>query len=196
VQPSAGPDPLPHTRTRFVHWTATAVALTAVLGAAAVIQPPGAVAGQPATPPSESAEGPEAARARYPVDCGPRVEPAVDVLDTASADFDDDGRAETVALVRCDTPTGTPPSGIFVLTHPVDPDGRPRVVETLLSPEEGMSTQDFTVRERGDRAIAVTLLGYSSAEVPRCCPDQQREVTWEWRDGRFVLVPEPVARSV
>lgn len=193
MQPSAGPDALPHTRTRLVHWTATAAALSAVLGLAAVIQPPGAMAGQAAPAP---AEGPDASRARYPMDCGPRPEPAVDVLEDASADFDDDGRAETVALVRCDAPTGTPPSGIFVLTHPAEPDGRPRIVETLLSPEEGMSTQDFTVRERGDRTIAATLLGYSSGDVPRCCPDLQRKVTWEWRDGRFLLVPEPVAQSV
>lgn len=193
MQPSAGPEALPHTRSRLVHWSVTAAALTAVLGLAAVIQPPGAVAGQAAATPRE---GPDASRARYPVDCGPRPEPAVDVLRTASADFDDDGRAETVALVRCATSLGTPPSGIFVLTHPADQDGRPRIVETLLSPEEGMSTQDFTVRERGDHTIAVTLLGYSSADVPRCCPDQQRKVTWQWQDGRFVLVPEPVAQSV
>ncbi|THA27225.1 hypothetical protein E4198_23540 [Streptomyces sp. RKND-216] len=193
MQPSARPDALPHTRTRLVHWVATSAALAAVLGVSALVQPPDALAGPAGTTPGE---GPDAAQARYPVDCGPRKQPAVAVLDSASADFDADGRAETVALVRCDTPTGTPPSGIFVLTHPAEPGVPPPVVETLLSPEQGMSAQEFTVGEHGDRKIAATLLGYSSPDVPRCCPDQQRKVSWEWRDGRFVLVPEPVAQSV
>ncbi|MFR9674002.1 hypothetical protein [Streptomyces sp. TR06-5] len=192
MQHPAGQDVLPHTRTRLVHWAATGLALTAVVALAAVIQPSGASAEQAAT---AAGEAPEADRARYPLDCGPSG-PAVDVIDAASADFDDDGRAETVALVRCASPTGTPPSGIFVLTRPVGSGGRPRIVETLLAPEEGMSTQDFTLRESGSRAIAVTLLGYSSDDVPRCCPDLERKVTWRWQDGRFVLVPEPVARSV
>lgn len=194
MQPSARPDALPHTRARLAHWAATAAALAAVVAVSAVAQPPGAMAGPAGH--GAAGKGPDASRARYPMDCGPQPEPAVSVLATASADFDQDGRAETVALVRCAAPTGTPPSGIFVLTHAVDPDGRPRVVETLLSPEEGMSTRDFTVRDSGGRKIAATLLGYSSDDVPRCCPDQQRKVTWEWRDGRFVLVPEPVAHSV
>ncbi len=194
MQPSAGPDALPHTRTRLVHWTATAAALSAVLGLSAVVQPPGAMAGQAGSVTAD--DGPDAALARYPMDCGPREERAVAVLDTASADFDEDGRAETVALVRCDTPAGTPPSGIYVLAHPAEQDGRPRIVETLLSPDEGMSTRGLTVSEHRGRTIAVTLLGYSSDDVPRCCPDQQRKVTWEWEDGRFVLVPEPVAQSV
>jgi hypothetical protein len=194
VQPSARPDALPHTRTRLVHWAATAAALAAALGVSAVIQPPDAMAGQAG--PGPAGEGPDAARAHYPMDCGDRAEPSVAVLASASADFDHDGRAETVALVRCESALGTPPSGIFVLTHPVEPGERPRIVETLLSPEEGMSAQDFTVSEKRDRKIAAKLLGYSSADVPRCCPDQQRKVTWKWRDGRFALVPEPVAQSI
>lgn len=195
MQPSAGPDALPHTRTRLAHWAAVAAALSAVLALAAVVRPSDAVADQAGTATARD-DGPEAADARYPMDCGPQPEPAVTVLASGSADFDADGRAETVALVRCDSPTGTPPSGIFILAPPLSPDARPRVVETLLSPEEGMSTQGFTVRESGDGTIAATLLGYSSPEVPRCCPDQQRKVTWEWRDGRFALTPEPVAQSV
>lgn len=46
-----------------------------------------------------------------------------------------------------------------------------------------MSVGDLTVR---DGIISATLLGYSSAAVPRCCPDQQEKVTWQWRNGAFV----------
>lgn len=202
MQPSAGPA-LPHTRTRLVHWAVTAAALAGVFGAGALIEPPGATAspaGGPAEGPSAgSAPGagaPDPAAARYPVDCGGRSEAAVDVLDEGSADFDGDERAETVAMVRCHSATGTPPSGIFVLAHAAENGAPPRVVETLLSPGEGMNAQDFTVGARGARTVTATLLGYSSADVPRCCPDRQRKVKWEWRDGKFLLVPGPVAGSI
>lgn len=46
-----------------------------------------------------------------------------------------------------------------------------------------MSVDDLTVR---DGIISATLLGYSSVNVPRCCPDQQEKVTWQWRNGAFV----------
>ena len=187
-----GSDVLPHARPRLVHWAVTATALSAVVAAAAVLQPPGAAA-DPG--PARQAEGADLSRVQFPMDCGPGAQ-AVDVFDSAVTDFDGDGRSETVALVRCDTPTGTPPNGIFVLTPSAEPDGAPRIVETLLSPDEGMITKDFSLGGQDDRTIAVTLLGYSSDTVPRCCPDQQRKVTWEWREGRFVLVPEPLARSV
>ncbi|MCF6523222.1 hypothetical protein [Streptomyces sp. JJ36] len=194
MQPPVAPA-LPHTRTRPLHWAGTAAALAGVLGLAAAVQPPASADPAGGTG-AARAEAPDPAQARYPVDCGGRTKHAVDVLDSGSADFDGEGRAETVAVVRCRTGIGTPPAGIFVLTHAATADAPPRVAETLLSPREGMNAGDFTVGARGPGVIAATLLGYSSPDVPRCCPDQQRKVTWEWRDGTFVLVPGPVAGSV
>lgn len=192
MQPSAGPD-LPHTRVRLTPWIATGTALAAVLGLAAVIQPSDASA----RPGASSA--PDPAKARYPVECpGPAkgAGDAVDVLDKGAADFDGDGRTETVALVRCHSETGTPPSGIYVLAHPAETGGRPHVVETLVPTGEDMSAQDFRVGGPGTATVSVRLLGYSSRKVPRCCPDQERKVKWEWRDGKFALVPGAVAGSV
>jgi hypothetical protein len=194
VQPSDGPATPPHTRSRPVHWIGTATALAAVLGLSALVQPPaGAAAPVDGGQHAAVAGGPDPVRARYPMRCGPRLpgQRAVDVLAKGSADFDSDGRTETVALVRCHAGMGTPPSGIFVLAPPDGPDGRPRVVETLLPPGEGMSANRFRV---GTRSVSATLLGYSSDDVPRCCPDKRRKVTWDWDGTRFVLTPAPVAQ--
>ena len=108
-------------------------------------------------------------------------------------DFDDDGRAETVAVVRCGSGTGSAPHGVFVLAHPSSGDSRPRIAEVLLDPEEGLIVQRF--RARG-KTISARLLGYSSSRVPRCCPDRQRDVEWSWRDGRFHLMAGPLPGSV
>ncbi|GAB2794237.1 hypothetical protein [Streptomyces daliensis] len=191
---------LPHTRTRTVHWIATAAALAAVVGVSAMVQPPDATAGPAASGPSAAtarggtaaAPAPDPGKARFPVECGAGTGAKVDVVDQGSADFDGDGQRETVAVVRCQSGTGTPPSGVFVLAPAKEPGERPQVVATLVRTEEKMNVTDFTVR---GRTVSATLLGYSSADVPRCCPDRQRKVKWEWKAGKFVLVPAPVAGS-
>lgn len=180
---------LPHTRTRTVHWIATAAALAGVIGASAFLHPGESTArateesgvgvrSAPAPPSADSAD--------YPLSCG-KAEP--EVVDQGSADFDRDGVPETVAVVRCSAGMGTPPSGVYVLA-PQEDDTRPRIVETLVNPREGMHVRDFKVSAR---TISATLLGYSSPEVPRCCPDKERTVKWRWKDGGFDLTPAPVA---
>ncbi len=196
MQLSAGPD-LPHTRTRPVHWLATTAALAAVLGAAALVQPADATA----TPPVAARQAPEAGvpvpgggpdpvAASYPMECG---DAGTRVVDQASSDLDGDGRVETVAVVSCDAGIGTPPTGVYVLTQGAEADAEPKVVETLMDPAERMNVKNFSV---AGRTVSATLLGYSSAEVPRCCPDQERAVEWHWRDGKFRLTALPVAGSV
>lgn len=194
MQPSDGPETLPHARSRPLHWLGTAAALAAVLGLSVLVQPSaGATAADDRSHATVAGSAPDPARARYPMRCAPALpgEKSVDVLAQGSADFDGDGRTETVALVRCHTGMGTPPSGIFVLAPPAGKGARPRVVETLLPPDEGMSANRFRV---GAGSVSATLLGYSSDDVPRCCPDQKRKVIWEWDGTRFLLEPAPVAQ--
>ncbi|MGI5351255.1 hypothetical protein ACQEU8_24215 [Streptomyces sp. CA-250714] len=176
---------LPHTRTRAVHWLATAAALAAVLGGTALLHPATAT---PAPGTGAVGRAPDPDRARYPLHCGP-AGTRTDVLDRAAADFDGDGTAETVAVVRCRARGGTPPSAVFVLSRTADT-GRPRIAATLVEQREGMSVRDLAVR---GTTLSATLLGYSSADVPRCCPDKRRTVKWEWREGKFALRPGPVA---
>ncbi|MGH3323772.1 MAG: hypothetical protein ACRDOV_05010, partial [Streptomyces sp.] len=75
---------------------------------------------------------------------------------------------------------------------PARPGAAPRVVATMVATKERMTVQDLKVR---GHTVSAKLLGYSSPEVPRCCPDRQRRVKWEWRGGKFVLTPAPVAGS-
>ncbi|MFE7117032.1 hypothetical protein ACFU99_16635 [Streptomyces sp. NPDC057654] len=197
MQPLAGTGPFPapgtpsHARTRPVHWIATAAALALVVAGAALVQPADATATTTAPRSATPAGGaPDAHAARYPLDCG-RTE--ADVVAKGSADLDGDGRPETVAVVRCHTEAGTPPSGVYVLTPPASGGGRPKVAATLLDPAQRMSVMDFRV---SDTAVSATLLGYSSKNVPRCCPDKQREVKWQWKDGKFALTALPAPGSV
>ena len=95
-----------------------------------------------------------------------------------------------MAVVRCAAGSGTPPSGVFVLTH--GSGAAPRVVATLVDPADMRSVTGLTVR---DRVITATLLGYSSADIPRCCPDEQENVSWKWKGDAFIRSVRLPARS-
>ena len=178
---------LPHTRTRMVHWLSTAVALAAVVGASSLVQPADATA-RPALETLSAGSAPDPKKADFPVDCG-RPSAPVEVVAKGATDFDGDGQQETVASVRCQSGTGTPPNALFVLGAPARPDEKPRVVATMLRTKERMTVQNLKVT---GRTVSAKLLGYSSPSVPSCCPDRQRKVTWEWKDGRFALEAAPV----
>ncbi|MET9393891.1 hypothetical protein ABZY20_26350 [Streptomyces sp. NPDC006624] len=192
MQPSAVPE-LAHTHTRPIHWLATATAVAGVVALSSVLQPGAATAAQPAAPETRSAPAqlapPDPAAVTFPLECGPVR--AV-VKEKASGDLDGDGSPETVAVVHCDSPMGTPPDGVYVLTRDGD-SGKPRVVATLLDPEDRNTVGDFALR---DGAVTATVLGYSSTDVPRCCPDVKSDVKWRWQDGAFVRSAPSEARSV
>ncbi|GAB2855622.1 hypothetical protein GCM10027074_23300 [Streptomyces deserti] len=192
MQPSAVPE-LAHTHTRPIHWLATATAVAAVVALSSVLQPGPATAAQAVGPQTRSAPAnltpPDPADVEFPIECGPVK--AV-VKKKASGDLDGDGRPETVAVVHCDAPMGTPPDGVYVLTRAADSD-KPRVVATLVDPKDSTTVGDFAVR---DGAVTATLLGYSSADVPRCCPDVTSDVKWRWKNGAFVRSTPAGARSV
>lgn len=179
MQPSAGPA-LPHTRARSVHWISTAALLGAVIGAGSLIQP------AEATPQA----APDPSRPTYPLDCAGAP---VDVVSRVSGDLDRDGRPETVVVVRCHAEAGTPPSGIYVLAPGAEPGSAPRIVATLVDPAEQRSVTGFGLQ---GRTIRATVLGYSSDTTPRCCPDQKRAYTWQWRAGRYYATPGALANSV
>jgi hypothetical protein len=192
VQQSAVPE-LAHTDTRPIHWVATATAVAAVVALSSVLQPNPATAAQAAGPETRSAPGvtapPDPAGVDFPLACGP-VKALV--VKKASGDLDGDGRPETVAVVHCDAPMGTPPDGVYVLTRAADT-GAPRVIATLVDPKDRRTVTDFAVR---DGAVLATLLGYSSADVPSCCPDLKDSVQWRWKDGAFVRSAPAGTRTV
>jgi hypothetical protein len=184
VQHSAVPElELAHTNTRPIHWVATATALAAVVALSSVLQPDSARAAQASGPQAKSAPATAAAPATtgvdFPIQCGPQK--AV-VQKRASGDLDGDGRPETVAVVHCDAGMGTPPDGVYVLTQAANA-GKPRVVATLVAPKSRETVTEFAVR---DGAVLATMLGYSTQDVPSCCPDVKESAKWQWKNGAFV----------
>lgn len=192
MQPSAVPE-LAHTHTRPIHWVATATAVAGVVALSSVLQPDAATAAPTPGPQTKSAPAhaapPDPAAVEFPLECGPVK--AV-VKKKASGDLDGDGRPETVAVVHCDAPMGTPPDGVYVLTQAAG-SAEPRLVATLVEPEDRTNVDDFALR---DGEVTATLLGYSSADVPSCCPDVRESVKWRWEKGAFVRSTPSGAKSV
>ncbi|MFJ2113486.1 MULTISPECIES: hypothetical protein [unclassified Streptomyces] len=186
---------LAHSRPRPVHWLATATAMAGVVALAGLSQPGAATASQQgpaplggAAPRMAALPAPDPAEAVFPLECGGA---GTTVTRKASGDLDGDGAPETVAVVRCAAGSGTPPSGVYVLTRAAG--DRARIVATLVDPKDKQSVgPDFAVREG---AVLATLLGYSGPGVPSCCPDEEERVSWAWKNGAFVRGERPAARG-
>ncbi|MGW5325932.1 hypothetical protein [Streptomyces sp. NPDC004014] len=193
MQPSAVPE-LAHTHTRPVHWVATAAAIAGVVALSSALQPGSATAAQPA-PGTEAGTAPAAAAppsttgVHFPLDCGP-VKALV--VKKATGDLDGDGTPETVAVVHCDAPMGTPPDGVYVLTRGAD-GATARVVATLVDPKDRHTVTDFAL---GAGTVTATLLGYSTPDVPSCCPDLKTPTSWHWNGKAFIRSTPTPAHSV
>jgi hypothetical protein len=191
VQQPAVPE-LAHAHTRPIHWLATATALAGVVALSSALQPDAARAAQPGPGPKPApavVAAPDPADVDLPLDCGP-----VDVVikEQASGDLDGDRRPETVAVVHCDAAMGTPPDGVYVLTHSTDPT-HARVVATLVDPKNRTTVTSIAIT---DGAVLATLLGYSTPDVPSCCPDLKDSAKWQWKDNTFIRSTPAGAHSV
>ncbi|MGW1392906.1 hypothetical protein ACWD6Q_14635 [Streptomyces nigra] len=193
MQQPAVPE-LAHTHTRPIHWVATATALAGVVALSSVLQSNSATAAQPTgtdakNAPAATAAPPDPAKADFPLTCGPVK--AI-VVKKATGDLDGDHRPETVAVVHCDSPMGTPPDGVYVLTNATGKTA-PRIVATLIDPKDSVTVRDIAIR---DGAVTAHLFGYSSPDVPRCCPDVNDSAKWQWKNGSFLRSTPAAAHSV
>ncbi|MEW2495646.1 hypothetical protein AB0942_19275 [Streptomyces nodosus] len=190
MQQSVVPE-LAHTAPRPIHWVGTATAIAGVIALSSLLQPGPATAAQHHTEDrtAPAATPPDPARAHFPLDCGPD-EPLVEKK--ATGDLDGDHRPETVALVHCDAGMGTPPDALYVLARAAGA-GEPHVVATLVDPEDRLTVTDFAVQ---DGAVTATLLGYSSPDVPSCCPDTRTPAEWRWNGHAFIRSTPGGTRTV
>jgi hypothetical protein len=175
-----------HASPRPIHWLATATAVAGVMALSSLAQPGHATAAQPrddkavaAAPAAPARPAPDPDAVTFPLECGEVAEPVV--ARQAAGDLDGDGSPETVAAVHCDSAMGTPPDAVYVITRAADT-GRARLVATLVEHRERRTVTALAVREG---RIDATLLGYSAADVPSCCPDVEEDVNWRWADGAF-----------
>ncbi|WP_031090925.1 hypothetical protein, partial [Streptomyces sp. NRRL WC-3549] len=164
---------------------ATAAAMAAVVAGAGLLQPEAATATAQASERTATAgsgavpaAAPDPAGVVFPLACG---DAGQTVADRAPGDLDGDGRPETVVAVHCTAGSGTPPGGVYVLTQASG--AAPRVVATLVDPAQNLTVTGLAVQ---DGTVSATLLGYSSPEVPRCCPDERESAAWKWKGNAFV----------
>ena len=182
VPAKGGPaGPPAHARSGPKHWLLVAAGCAAVVAGAVAADPAEGTpaASRPTAGPAPSAAAPDPAKAELPLDCGPFP---VSVVLKVSADLGD-GRPSTVVAAHCAADNGTPPDGVFVLA--AGPDGRPVVAATLLDPAaDNLTVTALTVRSDGE--IRGTAKGYSSEDVPRCCPDRSLALSWRRHGGDWV----------
>lgn len=153
MQISDLPD-LAHTRPRPVHWLATATAMAAVVAAAGLLQPDAATANQPGstttartTPNTAPPPAPDTTTVDFPLACGGAK---ALVTKEATGDLDGDGHPETVAAARCDAGSGTPPSGLYVLTATKDA-GAPASSPPSWTPPTGRASPTWTYATASSR---------------------------------------------
>ncbi|MCU1461397.1 MAG: repeat protein [Acidimicrobiales bacterium] len=151
--------------------------------APAVSSPPATV---PATAPGPAASGLDVAVVnwyfvRYPIDCGATT--GTKLLDVVFANPQPTVRL-AIVMVACDAGAGTPGRSIFVYDH-AESVTSAHLSQTLW--RDDWSRLTGTVVAQG---ADVTTSGstYSSATIPRCCPDGTFTARWTWTGQSYARV--------
>ena len=137
---------------------------------------PDALSASPASSgPGGRLDGVDWAGMDYRIGCGGT---GTQVQDVQLADLDGgqggDSAAEALVTVRCAAGAGSPPSTLLVFDAAA---GGPRLLDRLVEPADDVLLTSVRVRGGSVQASGTT---YSSAEVPRCCPDQRFTAVWRW----------------
>lgn len=168
-----------HARPGLRHWTLVAAGCAAVVGVALAADP---AVGTPVPRHSgvkqlSAAAAPDPAKAQLPLDCAPLP---IKIALRFSADLGD-GSPSTVVSAHCDSGTGTPPDGVYILA--AGPGGTPVVRTTLIDPHEDLTVTELQLRRDG--VLLGRAFGYSSEDVPRCCPDLLLDLSWTHHGGQW-----------
>ncbi len=120
----------------------------------------------------------------YPFDCGtyPGAGPVGwHVWDVQYA-HPAGGVEMAVVLVTCDAGAGSPPAALLVYDGAASPSGDPHLTQTLVSPEDNWVAGDVSPI---DDTVSLPVSGYTTADVPHCCPDVAATLVWHWVDGSY-----------
>lgn len=122
----------------------------------------------------------------YPVECGDQT------IGTAAAYPEPEpGVQLAVVFVTCVAGAGSPPSAVLVYDSADSPTSA-HLSQTLLRYEDNWTpVEDGTTADGPD--LSVRTRGYSTGDVPRCCPDLDVTHTWTW-DGQG-YTPTTAARG-
>ncbi|MFD0328084.1 hypothetical protein ACFQZC_07255 [Streptacidiphilus monticola] len=103
-------------------------------------------------------------------------------MQSFSAVLPDSRTPVTVVDAHCDSGTGTPPDGLFVLV-PTGTPGKARIGATLITEKQRMTVRAMGMRPDG--SIHATVDTYSNDTVPNCCPDVHETLTWSYANGNW-----------
>jgi hypothetical protein len=84
-----------------------------------------------------------------------------------------------VVAAHCASGAGSPPWGVYVVA---DAGSGLRLTATLVAPRADVQVNQLTVTGSSVRVVGGT---YSSAAVPRCCPDRAFSRSWTVTGGRL-----------
>jgi len=91
-----------------------------------------------------------------------------------------------IVLVRCNAGAGTPPVALYVYDKATSRVAA-HLAETLIKDSDNW--QAGAVNAAGT-TISLEVAGFSSNNVPNCCPDVQAALTWEWDGTRYRLTSD------
>ncbi|MCF2527419.1 hypothetical protein [Yinghuangia soli] len=104
----------------------------------------------------------------YPMDCSGAPFEIRDARPLAP------GSATHIVQVRCAAGAGAAPDAVYAYT--VAPDGTAARDRTLLDTEDDKLVKSLDIK---NGRVTATVLGYSTEDIPRCCPDieETRDLT-------------------
>jgi hypothetical protein len=91
-----------------------------------------------------------------------------------------------VLVVRCNPGAGTPPVAVYVYDHAASPTD-PHLADTLVRDTDNW--QAGVIKTHG-ATISLPVAGFSSINVPNCCPDVETTLTWAWDGTRYRLTSD------
>jgi hypothetical protein len=110
--------------------------------------------------------------------------PAAPVAVEHRVELPDPGPSLLVSA-HCESGAGSPPSAVVRVVATARADGTwgSEIAEVLVAAASQLQVQTLAVAAGRVRVVAA---GYSTADVPRCCPDVRRTLTWSVSHGALV----------